>query len=102
MPAQFLRLGVLTSALIIAASLRAAPAAPDKGVTVVPNEAARRVDVFVDGQPFTSYIWPDTLKKPVLFPLRTASGTMITRGFPLDPRPGERTDHPHHVGLWLN
>jgi hypothetical protein len=102
MPAQLLRLGVLTSTLIIAASLRAAPPAPDKGVTVVPNEAARRVDVLVDGQPFTSYIWPDTLKKPVLFPLRTASGTMITRGFPLDPRPGERTDHPHHVGLWFN
>ena len=77
-------------------------AAPDKGVAVVPNEAARRVDVLVDGQAFTSYIWPDTLKKPVLFPLRTAGGTVVTRGFPLEPRPGERTDHPHHVGLWLN
>jgi hypothetical protein len=80
----------------------AAPVAPDTGVTVVPNEAARRVDVLVDGQPFTSYIWPETLKKPVLFPLRTAGGTIITRGFPLEPRPGERTDHPHHAGLWLN
>ena len=73
-----------------------------QGVTVVPNEAARRVDVLVAGQPFTSYIWPDTLKKPVLFPLRAASGTLVTRGFPLEPRPGERTDHPHHVGLWFN
>lgn len=27
---------------------------------------------------------------------------MITRGWPLDPRPGERVDHPHHVGLWFN
>jgi hypothetical protein len=26
---------------------------------------------------------------------------MVTRGFPLEPRPGEPTDHPHHVGLWL-
>ena len=26
----------------------------------------------------------------------------MTRGFPLDPRKGERVDHPHHVGLWLN
>ncbi len=99
MPAQLTRLGVLTFALVITSSLRAAP---DTGVTVVPNEASNRVDVLVDGQPFTSYIWPDTLKKPVLFPLRTASGTIITRGFPLEPRPGERTDHPHHVGLWLN
>ena len=99
MPAQLLRLGVLTSILMIASTLHAAP---DKGVTVVPNEAARRVDVLVDGQPFTSYIWPDTLKKPVLFPLRAASGTIVTRGFPLEPRPGERVDHPHHVGLWFN
>ena len=68
----------------------------------MPNQASNRVDVLVDGQPFTSYIWPDTLKKPVLYPLRTASGTMVTRGYPLEPRPGERTDHPHHVGLWFN
>jgi hypothetical protein len=102
MTTQLFRLGVLTFSLIIASGLHAAPAAPDKGVTVVPNEASNRVDVLVDGQPFTSYIWPDTLKKPVLFPLRAASGTIITRGYPLDPRPGERTDHPHHVGLWLN
>src|SRR6185295_6306919 len=45
---------------------------------------------------------PSTLKKPVLYPLRTAKGTAVTRGFPLDPRPRERVDHPHHVGLWLN
>jgi hypothetical protein len=38
----------------------------------------------------------------VLYPIRTANGTLVTRGFPLDPRPGERVDHPHHVGLWLN
>jgi hypothetical protein len=93
---------MLTFAMMIAAGLRAAPATPDHGVTVVPNEAARRVDVLVDGKPFTSYIWPDRLKVPTLFPLRTASGTIITRGFPLEPRPGERVDHPHHVGLWFN
>src|SRR3954463_12343896 len=98
-PTRFLNRGALTLALMIASHLHAAPG---KGVEVVPNEASRRVDVLVDGQPFTSYIWPDTLKKPVLFPLRTASGTVVTRGFPLEPRPGERTDHPHHVGLWFN
>jgi hypothetical protein len=73
-----------------------------KGVQFVTNEAAKRVDVTIDGKPFTSYIWPDTLKKPVLYPLRTANGTVVTRGFPLDPRPGERVDHPHHAGLWFN
>lgn len=102
MPAQLLRLGVLALTFFLAASLPASPAVPKRGVAVVPEEVARRVDVFVDGQPFTSYIWPDTLKKPVLFPLRAASGTVITRGWPLEPRAGERVDHPHHVGFWLN
>jgi len=76
--------------------------AQNAGVRVVSDQANRRVDIFVDGQPFTSYIYPNTLKKPVLYPLRTARGTVVTRGYPLDPRPGERVDHPHHVGLWLN
>jgi hypothetical protein len=76
-------------------------AAPER-VSVVVNERARRVDITIDGKPFTSYIWPTTLKKPVLYPLRTAKGTIITRGFPLEQRPGERLDHPHHAGLWFN
>ncbi len=76
-------------------------AAPDR-VLVVVNEHGRRVDISIDGKPFTSYIWPTTLKKPVLYPLRTAQGTIITRGFPLEQRPGERIDHPHHAGLWFN
>jgi hypothetical protein len=72
------------------------------GVRVVPNEADHRVDITINGQPFTSYIWPPTVKKPVLYPIRSADGLLVTRGFPLDPRPGERIDHPHHVGLWFN
>lgn len=72
------------------------------GVRVVKNEAERRVDVFVDGKPFTSYLWTEKLKVPVLYPLRTAAGTVVTRGFPLEPRAGERVDHPHHAGTWFN
>ena len=102
MQAQLSRFAALTIILIVASGVRTGAASPEKGVTVVQNEAARRVDVLVDGQAFTSYIWPDTLKVPVLYPLRTAKGTAITRGFPLEPRLGERVDHPHHVGLWFN
>jgi hypothetical protein len=76
------------------------PQGPAKGVQLVADSANRRVDVFIDGQPFTSYIYPTSLKKPVLFPLRTAEGEVVTRAFP--PGPGERTDHPHQVGLWFN
>lgn len=74
----------------------------DKRFSITENKAENRVDIAIDGEPFTSYIYPETLKKPVLYPLRTAKGTLITRGWPLDPRPGERVDHPHHVGMWFN
>jgi hypothetical protein len=73
-----------------------------KGVDVTPDAAKRRVDITIDGQPFTSYIWPETLKKPVLYPIVDGDGVTVTRGWPLEPRAGERTDHPHHDGLWFN
>lgn len=73
-----------------------------KRFTITENKALKRVDITVDGKPFTSYIYPDELMKPVLYPLRTSKGTLVTRGWPMDPRPGERVDHPHHVGLWFN
>jgi Methane oxygenase PmoA len=73
-----------------------------KGVQFVADEKNKKVDVLIDGKLFTSYIYPNDLDKPVLYPIYTANGTVITRGFPRDPRPGERVDHPHHVGLWFN
>jgi hypothetical protein len=92
-------LALLAATLILATT---AFASSSKGVQVVADEANRRVDVTIDGQPFTSYIWPTSLKKPVLFPLITDEGVTVTRGYPLEPRPGERVDHPHHAGLWFN
>jgi Methane oxygenase PmoA len=88
-------------AVLFAAALAAKQNTAER-IKVTPNEAQRRVDITVEGQPFTSYIWPERIAKPVLYPLRSARGTFVTRGFPLEPRPGERVDHPHHVGLWLN
>jgi hypothetical protein len=90
------------AALLVAPLLIVASVSAQSRIQVVPDEAQRKVDVTVDGKPFTAYIWPTTIKKPVLYPLRSAKGTAVTRGFPLDPHPGERADHPHHVGLWFN
>lgn len=95
-------LAVLAIVLIFWTTVASQTKPSEAGVRVVANEPAHRADVFVDGKPFTSYVWPDTVKKPVLNPLRTARGTIITRGYPMEPRPGERVDHPHHVGLWFN
>lgn len=74
-------------------------------VEVITNEKHKCVDVLVDGKLFTSYIYSDTipvLKKTTLFPINAACGVTITRGFPLQPRSGERIDHPHHIGAWFN
>ncbi len=70
-------------------------------VSVRPHPSERRVDVLVGEAPFTSYVWAERLTKPVLFPIRTAGGELVTRGFPLEPRAGERVDHPHQIGLWF-
>jgi hypothetical protein len=98
-------------ALIAAATIGAGAAASSAGtrsvaaaepprVTLSHPGSQPRIDVLVDGKPFTSYIWPGTLKKPTLYPIYTGDGIVVTRGFP--PAPGERVDHPHHVGLWFN
>ncbi len=71
-------------------------------VKIVKQEPDKRVDIFVDGKLFTSYWWPDSVYKPVLYPLVSSQGTTVTRGFPITPRAGERTDHIHQVGNWLN
>lgn len=59
-------------------------------------------DVLIGGKLVTSYCWPGNVYKPVLYPVMTLTGTEISRGFPLKPREGERNDHIHQVGSWLN
>lgn len=71
-------------------------------VKLVRKDAEKKVEVLIDGQLFTAYYYPETIAKPVLYPIRSLGGADLTRGFPLDPRPGERVDHPHHIGHWFN
>src|SRR5215468_6474941 len=92
---------LLLGSLVLAGSLQVAMAT-DNAVKVAVDESHQRVDVTIGGQPFTAYVWPNTLKKPVLFPLVAADGVTVTRGYPLAPRETERVDHPHHAGLWFN
>ena len=61
-----------------------------------------RIDVLAGQELLTAYIYPDGLAKPVLFPINVSGEIPLTRGFPLTPRTGERTDHPHQVGHWFN
>jgi len=87
----FLMLAVLSTATAVAQQAK---------VKLVQGD--HKVDVLIDGKLFTSYMYPANLEKPFLYPVIAPSGTILTRGFPLQSRQGERVDHPHHIGIWFN
>ena len=64
---------------------------------VKPNQ----IEVEIDDKPFTTLHHGDNWPKPFLHPLRTPSGLVITRGFPLEKVVGESNDHHWHRGLWF-
>ena len=55
------------------------------------------------GSTFTDFVTGgEDYAKPYLWPLRAASGTVVTRYWPMDKtHEGESHDHPHHRGLWF-
>ena len=70
-------------------------------ITFLISEADKKIEVLAGGKPFTTFQWPDNISKPVLYPIYASTGTEITRGFPVNPKTGERADHPHQIGMWL-
>jgi len=88
--------------LVLLVSANCIGSSPKGKVEFKNDENGKKVEVYVGGKFFTAYIYPDNMEKQSLYPIVSASGKTITRGYPLNPRPFERTDHPHHVGLWLN
>ncbi len=66
----------------------------------IPDE--QRIEVLIEGQLFTAYRYSSDVAKPILYPILTSKGISLTRGFPITPKAGERVDHPHQVGHWLN
>lgn len=72
-----------------------------EGQTVRFIEKNDRIDILFGNRLFSSYLFTDSLTKPVLYPVRFPSGITATRGFPLSPVPGESSDHPHHIGIFF-
>lgn len=93
---------ILNITMAIGLTVMVSLAAMAQSVKITENKEKKQYDVTVDGQPFTSYVFWDDQKKPILYPLRTAKGTIVTRGYPLEKVKGERTDHPHHISSWFN
>jgi hypothetical protein len=59
-----------------------------------------RIRVEIDGKPFGDLVYGPDAAKPYFAPLRSASGKIVTRQFPMVEVPGESRDHKHHRGLW--
>ncbi|MBS1828553.1 MAG: PmoA family protein [Acidobacteria bacterium] len=58
------------------------------------------IDFTENAKPITSLHYAEKWDKPFLYPLRTAKGQIISRGWPIEPRPGEKEDHAWHRGIW--
>lgn len=77
-------------------------AAGASGVTMKKGDG--KIDVLIDGKPFTTYYYAASQFKPYFYPLRAADGLVVTRHFPMDPAfPGEEKDrdHPHQKSSWF-
>lgn len=96
---QHLRSLAASGACALAAIiLSSAPAAAQ--VTITPADNV--VHVSIDGQPYTDFIFGGgNAMKAYLYPLRTATGKLVTRKFPMEKSEGEPNDHPHQRGLWF-
>lgn len=62
---------------------------------------ADHITISIHNQPYSEFYIGSGYPKPFLAPLRSATGSIVTRGFPMESIKGESTDHPHHRGLFL-
>ena len=88
-------------ALLIAILTIVAVATRPQTVKLVDRTGEGRIDILVDGQLFTAYRWGGDFYRPALYPIMSAGGQFLTRGFPFETRDGDTVDHPHQVGCWL-
>ncbi len=56
------------------------------------------IAITIDGKPYSDLYLAGP--KVYLHPLRSASGKIVSRLYPMEKREGETVDHPHHRGLW--
>ncbi len=78
-----------------------AAAALSMSAQVKISRGVDRIAVEIEGKPYTDYFLSPDGNKPYVYPLRTASGIIVTRHFPMEQAAGETHDHPHHRGMFF-
>ena len=74
-------------------------------VKITPTSDKDKVEISINGKPYsTFYMKGGDVTKPYLWPVRAASGTYVTRAWPMENVPEEakeKKDHPHQRGIWF-
>jgi len=85
----------------VAALVLTAPVLAQVKITPGPE----KVSIQINGKPFTDfYVAGEMVTKPYLWPLRAATGTRVTRNWPMEVTDDEKNvklDHQHQRGLWF-
>lgn len=61
---------------------------------------ANALHITRDNELVTRYVFAGAAK-PYLYPIRATNGVAMTRAYPLEPREGDSTDHPHQKSFWF-
>jgi len=93
-------LAALAPGFLAACLLAAAPQALRAQVEFK-NIDNDHIAISINGQPFSDFCIGSAYPKPFLAPLRSATGLIVTRKFPMENVEGETRDHPHHRGLFV-
>lgn len=62
--------------------------------------AAEEQMVKIGGDTVCGFYSGEKWDKPFLYPIRTTKGTILSRGWPMEPREGDSKDHAWHRGFW--
>ena len=84
---------VLSSFLFFVSSVLISCCAYAAGESVQLQREATHINVVIGGKPFTTYYFDPKIAKPYLMPLRSARGTIITRGFPIGNKVPPENEH---------
>jgi hypothetical protein len=92
-------LRVLTAAsAVLLASLTGGTASQPVALTRVGNQ----VEVQVGGRTFATYHFDPSVAKPYFFPVKSAGGAIVTRGYPMTMEiGGDDRDEPHQRGMYF-
>src|ERR1700739_4613991 len=67
--------------------------------------SADKIEISIDGKPYsTFYMTGADVTKPYLWPVRAATGTYVTRAWPMETvaeEAKEKKDHPHQRGIFF-